>query len=514
MTIAWGLLATIGIISARYFKAYPWWIILHVLSFLATSILTIYSSSSAYKAEKSIYQHFDDDRVLHSRTGHFLAALVIGQTIFGIMGSCFKIFTRNTTVTLMLLKIHRFVGYVMFIVGLRNLYVGWDLNTKDRKEFMIIIYVIVPVLFVALEVYQKVFRNKTSLPSEKLKEMNHFEVMEMVREGKKIMFADEFVVNVSHFYKSHPGGSFMINRTVGEDAGKYMVGCSSYGNSYNAYSHSEEAFSMLKSLAIGKISKIPEFLVPLKSQESIYMTFSVTQKKNLNHHTRMLYISSPDFKVSESCKEPQWLGKHFMFIFKRKFDWIKRYYSCIFTDFTESSDPLQETTERSSGMLKFVFKVYPDGKMTNYLESLNEGDQVMIRGPLGPGLLLQELSGTFLALAGGTGLVPFIDLVEMAYEKFGNTAEDFHLNMFVFFKSFQDGFALERLKELAENAKWLELLIVTDELPNKNDVRNIIKGLASSNFDLAWICGPSGFNRSYKKLLRKAGLPKDKIILM
>ena len=49
--------------------------------------------------------------------------------------------------------------------------------------------------------------------------------------------------------------------------------------------------------------------------------------------------------------------------------------------------------------------------MTSYLNSLKPGDFLKIQGPLGPGLLLSELNGNFLALAGGTGLIPFLDLI-------------------------------------------------------------------------------------------------------
>ena len=49
--------------------------------------------------------------------------------------------------------------------------------------------------------------------------------------------------------------------------------------------------------------------------------------------------------------------------------------------------------------------------MTGFLNSLKNGEILNIEGPLGPGLLLEILKGNFIAFAGGTGLVPFLDLI-------------------------------------------------------------------------------------------------------
>ena len=49
--------------------------------------------------------------------------------------------------------------------------------------------------------------------------------------------------------------------------------------------------------------------------------------------------------------------------------------------------------------------------MTQHLFSLKRGDVISVQGPLGPGLMISELKGNYLAFAGGTGLVPFLDLV-------------------------------------------------------------------------------------------------------
>ena len=516
MTVAWGILASVGIIAARYFKAYSCWFLVHFLCLMACSILTIASSSATFEEGEVPVIAFDDDNIKHSRIGHILAALVIGQVVFGMLGSYFKLFTKNTAATLSLLKLHKLIGYVMYIAGLRNLYLGWDISKEGHPERMLIFYIPVPIIFLGFELYRKLYSSRAALPDKKLKEMTHFEVMDHVKSGKKLMFADELVIDVSSFFRSHPGGSFMISKNIGEDAGKYMVGCSSYGGKYNAYDHSKNAFAMLKKLSVGRIAPISGYLTSIDYKEEIYMKFVVKEKKNLNSHTQALSLSSPDYKVSPACKEPSWLGKHFMFMFMKRRQITRRYYSAIFVDVMNwNPDEVQKETQGdSAGELKFIFKVYPGGKMTNYIDGLREGESVMVRGPLGPGLLLSSLNGSYLALAGGTGLVPFIDLVDMAFKQFGRSTDQFKLFLFVFFRTYKDGFALDNLNNFAEKTNWLELVVVTDEHPNKKGIPDEVQNRAEKAIDLAWVCGPSGFNRSYSKLLIKSGIPREKVIVM
>ena len=516
MTIAWGVLASVGIIAAKYFKAYSCWFLVHFLCLMACSILTIASSKITFEEGEVPVVAFADDNIKHSRIGHILAALVVGQVVFGMLGSYFKLYTKNTSATLSLLKLHKLIGYAMFIAGLRNLYLGWDINKEGNPRTMAIIYIPVPIIFIGLELYRKLYSSRATIPDKKLKEMNHFEVMDQVKSGKKLMFADELVIDVSSFSRSHPGGSFMISKNIGEDAGKYMVGCSSYGGKYNAYAHSKNAFAMLKKLSVGRIAPLNGYLTSIYNKEEIYMNFVVKEKKDLNSHTRALTLSSPDYKVSTTCKEPSWLGKHFMFMFMKRRKITRRYYSAIFVDVMNwSPDKVQtETQGDSSGEVKFIFKVYSDGKMTNYIDKLNQGESIMIRGPLGPGLLLSSLNGSFLALAGGTGLVPFIDLVDMAFRQFGKSTDQFKLSLFVFFRTYKDGFALDSLKNFSDSTNWLELVVVTDEHPNKKGIPDEVKIRAANAVDLAWVCGPSGFNRSYSKLLIKSGISREKVIVM
>ena len=199
---------------------------------------------------------------------------------------------------------------------------------------------------------------------------------------------------------------------------------------------------------------------------------------------------------------------------------VARYYSSLLVDLNTWSDeidiPYHENKAIDSGQLKLIFKVYPGGEMTNYLNSLQRGDILHVQGPLGPGLLLHEFKGNYLAFAGGTGLVPFLDLVYYAWQQINPDDLDFYLTLLVSFRTYSDGFALEILEKMNEitEGKWLKVIILHDKSLDKGKVPEIVKKMTEEKIDKAWICGPSGFNAYYYDLLLKYGIDKLKIIQM
>ncbi|OMJ93868.1 hypothetical protein SteCoe_3057 [Stentor coeruleus] len=531
MSVAWGALAVIGIFVCRYFKYTAWWFYIHMIFLLAASLITIISSSEIYKDDGYNTKDITKDTNVHSRLGMVMSSLVIGECVFGFLTSYFKIFTKNVHAMTLITRAHKIVGYTLLICGLINCWKGWVLyGGRTSKALMILGFALAGVIFFVFECYQIFVRNgrrnplvskisctKNEIP-DKYKKMSHMKVMSMVREGKKLMFYDDLVLDVGHFCLSHPGGSFMISDCYGEDVGKYMVGCSSYGGNLLPYTHSLKAFSYLSNLAIGKIKYPRKYMLPIKEKPQHLMKFMLLFQKALNDHTFLSYFKSNNFKMSNSCSNLLWIGKHFMVCYKTKFkNVIRRYYSSIFVDINKWAYELgiaNHLENIEDGLIKLIFKVYPGGLMTNYLNNLSTGDKIIFKGPLGPGLLLKSFEGNYLAFAGGTGLVPFLDLVYIAWKNLPEKS-DFFLTMFVSFKTRKDGFALDILEKMQEvGEKWLKVYIITDESKDKEFLSDIIVETMKKEVTGAWICGPSGYNRHYADFLVKNGLDKNKIIVM
>ena len=74
MSIAWGLFATVGISTARYFKHRWWWFYVHFILLNLASLATIVTSSVMYKEDQYPYSTVSDDTFLHSRVGMILSS--------------------------------------------------------------------------------------------------------------------------------------------------------------------------------------------------------------------------------------------------------------------------------------------------------------------------------------------------------------------------------------------------------------------------------------------------------
>ena len=83
--------------------------------------------------------------------------------------------------------------------------------------------------------------------------MSHAEAMKLIKSGRKLVFFDDLVLDVSTYRFSHPGGAVMFNKSIGQDVGKYLNGCSSIGGKFNPWNHSPQAFRIARQLAIAKL---------------------------------------------------------------------------------------------------------------------------------------------------------------------------------------------------------------------------------------------------------------------
>lgn len=531
MSIAWGCLAVIGIFVCRYFKYWSLWIYIHVFFLLAASVLTIITSTALFKDDAYPFSTLTDKTNTHSRLGMLMSSLVIGECVFGGLSSYFKIFTKNVQATTLINRLHKIVGYALLICGLINCWKGWVIYGEGIGKILTVIgFIIAGILFLGFELYQNFVKSEKLNPIKlfpdikinasfsNLELMTHLQALEHVKNGKKLMFYDDLVLEVGHFALSHPGGSFMISDCYGEDTGKYMVGCSSYGGNLLPYTHSLKAFSYLNNLAIARIPYPEGYMINQTNESQNFMQFMMASKIALNEHTFLASFKSEEFKMSRTCLLPFWIGKHFLVCFKKNaLTIIRRYYSSVFVNINEWATELGLAggfDRNEDGLVKLIYKVYPGGAMTGHLNGLSPGQVVVMKGPIGPGLMLQSFEGNYMAFAGGTGLVPFLDLVYMAW-KCLQKGQNFFLTLFVSFRTWKDGFALEILQKMELIAEsWLKVYLLTDESKDKENLPNIIIDGLKKGVTGAWICGPSGYNRHYADFLAKNGLDRNKIIVM
>lgn len=513
MSICWGVLALIGVIAARYFKWTRWWKYIHVSLFSFVILVTVISSESQYRHDKVSTTAMTNEKLFSSRVGFFILSLLIGQGVFGAFTLYYQQKTCNYKALSFLSRAHKTTGWVLVGFGLYSIYAGSDLLGPEAG-----VYAFMASLIVFIEIVSKslVIYNNHSFVTSRLKPMTHEEAFVEIYRGKEYVFVDDLVLDVTNFKKSHPGGQYMIYDTIGEDLGKYMCGCSSYGGNFQPYTHSETAFSLTKYLSIGRIPYPTGYLTSQNDSNQDLMEFQILSQQPLNTNTWLLTLKSDYHYMNDDC-DIKWLGKHFK-VFKDSGSYKKtrRYYSGLFVNLgiwgRELGIDLPGLNE-CPGAVKMIYKAYLGGEMTQHFFSLCSGDIIPIQGPLGPGLMLKELKGNYLGFAAGTGLVPFLDLVYLIWLN-KSTLKDFSFTLYVQFRDWADGFCLDLLERVQEKIldDVFKLIIVAG-------VRNtthseLIESFLADFYDKVWICGPSGFCRNIYKVLIENGVEKKNIVVM
>jgi hypothetical protein len=136
----------------------------------------------------------------------------------------------------------------MLMLSFINIYYGWDIfETKFGEDNMWIVrvgYGLTITIYVLLEVNHRIVLLFTDhwlfeFRTPNLPKMTHAQVMDLIfRQGKNLAFCNEYVIDLTWFKWSHPGGSVVFEAVRGEDLGKYMSGCSTTETTLNPYAHS------------------------------------------------------------------------------------------------------------------------------------------------------------------------------------------------------------------------------------------------------------------------------------
>jgi NAD(P)H-flavin reductase len=197
----------------------------------------------------------------------------------------------------------------------------------------------------------------------------------------------------------------------------------------------------------------------------------------------------------------------------------------------ETSDAQGDNNDEA---LNLIIKRYERGALTSYLDNLDIGSQVMVSGPLGPGLFLtSDTKGTAVAIAGGTGLLPFLDLVDLLFWKQAYALHDVTppvntdpcdglvLNLYAGFGSTEDVFGRDillqaaKVNESAETPNF-KYHFHCNGAPDSDGKlsEEVIEALVPQDATMVWICGPSGFNLFALDLLTKKGIPRDRIYVL
>lgn len=234
---------------------------------------------------------------------------------------------------------------------------------------------------------------------------------------------DGAVYDVTPYMRDHPGGLDPIGVYAGRDASKAFHDI-----------HPTEAYETLSWYRIGALVRPTNIALGADARRkhkalltaSHWVNAKLTKKENVAKDVlRMTFDLSSSNGQGSRAKVGLPVGQHILFQARVDDATISRPYTPI--------EPVGDTVD--DGRLTFLIKVYPGneeknipgGMMTTYLNGLNEGSSLHMKGPAGP--IMYFDNNCFMAhgnyfyadyvnlVAGGTGITPMYQIITAMLSK-------------------------------------------------------------------------------------------------
>lgn len=426
----WGMLLPVGVYTVRFAKHNPIWLKLHAWIGLIIPTLTLPAVGGALVLVGK------KEQVAHAQTGIALAVLMLCQVLMGSIIRHWMTSSRTPPLVQFrwFTRVHRLLGWISTSLGFAQCGLGVQL----LQPHLIIWYTVwVGVLTggfaIAAATYTVMNAGKTAnahmldgglkLHSARVA-YTVSQVRARLREGAKWVIMGQYVYDVTEYMRSsHPGGAYLLERVIGQDISAYFFGVEAPDSFTGPHEHSRKAFEVLKPLCIGVLAA-EEASANVSWVDSAHSDgmddwLLVSKRKVTGGRdpiVRMVFTNS----LSNRVKPKDWLlsgmGKHMQVTLPwsalsdsermrgnwrstrdKKNDLPTRPYSIV--------------RETDSDKLVMYVKRYCTGRLSPLLADLEPGAKVKMSGPHGLGMLEDDADGVVFAIALGTCVAPFFDLV-------------------------------------------------------------------------------------------------------
>jgi NAD(P)H-flavin reductase len=262
--------------------------------------------------------------------------------------------------------------------------------------------------------------------------------------GKLIVVYDNRVYDMTGF--RHPGGMQNIEEANWTDVSRYLIGVTGIEKrAGDLRKHSRNAFYELETRFIGMLYEKNRDLDDhwtLRNRVTGHVDFakelfSFKEKEQLSQTTAIFKFENQKFNVATNLKGIRWIGRHYLLSVPTKSNKVRIYSQCqsYASEVASYNKALVQHFHRvingqqSQGVgvelpqaiqsLHFTIKAYEDDQaLSRIIHDLAPGAKVLIDGPYGTGLpLTEDLRGDVLLVAGGTGFIPFVDLLAFLLKK-------------------------------------------------------------------------------------------------
>lgn len=184
-------------------------------------------------------------------------------------------------------------------------------------------------------------------------------------------------------------------------------------------------------------------------------------------------------------------------------------------DYTRSYTPI--SSDLDLGHFELLIKDYPNGKVSSYLNSLNNHQVIKVKGPKGKMLYQPNMAKNIGMIAGGTGIAPMLQIIGAIIRE----PTDITRVSLVFANVTEDDILLkEDIDQIAEKYPYFKVHYVLNQPPadwngsagfvTEEIIREHLP--APSPDTRIFVCGPPPMTAAMKKATEAVGFDKARIV--
>ncbi|KAK7867273.1 hypothetical protein R5R35_000254 [Gryllus longicercus] len=188
---------------------------------------------------------------------------------------------------------------------------------------------------------------------------------------------------------------------------------------------------------------------------------------------------------------------------------------------TRAYTPISDVDTHMQGCFEVLIKLYPEGKMSNYIKSWTAGEIVHWRGPFGDFRYSRNEYEQVVMCCAGAGIAAMVRLIKSIVE---DDEEETLVHLLYSCKKYEEMLMCDDISYFRAFCNFLCCLFVTQEIPQNvrygETVRqgritlNIVRKIVSEKSlekTLVLICGTESFNEDMKKYALESGVLESNI---
>jgi len=440
MFLVWGVFVPSAIFTVRFGKTTPAWIAYHRWASMLAATITFPAAGTALVTVGSTNQ------LSHAYVGISLTLTMLLQII---TGSTIRHWMKEKSTPPMRAfmntkHFHRAFGWVLLITGFMQCYLGMAMLLPNLVGAYWIFVSCICATFALAMLYHEVHSSMTDINELKSKAqsamqttsaaMTVSEVRRRLREGAKWVILDGGIYDVAGFMKTHPGGAYFLARVIGADISSLFYGHEAPDKEVGAHKHSVRAYSLLQKLLVGVMLRDEDD--PTRSWVDLGPSVDTGPDKwTLVSQRKVTESRDPTWRLefaaprANAIPADQWtissMGRHMMVILPGPGPGETGLFSSLLekAGLTPTPNPNKLSPwhnaarcysivrqDAKANMIMYI-KSYRHGLVSPKITSLPVGGSVHMEGPHGLGMLEHDAGGVVYAIAQGTCMAPFFDLI-------------------------------------------------------------------------------------------------------